>query len=104
MPNTLREVTLDAKESLQDQITSEHLTEEQAQDRVYEIANNCLPVYYYDVLHIAQSSIIIALEIPDAWLAPNEATPMNLMMSNIHECICEALYELLQSHDFSEEE
>lgn len=89
---------------LQDQITREDLTEEQAHDRIHEIADSCVPVYYHDILEVAKSSITIALEIPDIWPAFGEATPMNLMMSNIYEHICESLYEVLQEYDFDEEE
>jgi len=104
MPNTLREAVIDAKETLQEQITEEDLTEEQAQERIHEIADNHVPIYYADVLDIASNNITIALEIPDMWPAFGIATPMNLMMGNIYEHICKSLYEVLEGYEFDEEE
>jgi len=66
MTNTLWEVTTVAKEILDEDITKGTYTEEELYDgRLHEIADYCVPVYYHNILDVAKSDILIALEIPE---------------------------------------
>ena len=65
MSVTLSKIESNAKELLLEQIEAEDLTKSEAQDRIREVADSCVPVYYHEVLEVASSSVFIALEMPE---------------------------------------
>ena len=59
-------------------------------DTVHEIADNAVPIYYWDIGQYAAWNPILMQEIPE--INPN-GNAHDQIQSNIYEAVCEGLYE-----------
>ena len=62
-------------------------------DAVYEIADGCVPIYYYDIAKYAAHNPWLMTEIPE--LCP-EGNAHDQIQANIYEYIVDGLYEHIQ--------
>mgnify|MGYP003148232497 CR=1 FL=1 len=60
------------------------------QDIIHEIADNAVPIYYWDIAQYAAWNTWLMTETPD--INPN-GDAYDQIRSNIYEAICEGLYE-----------
>ena len=60
------------------------------QDIVHEIADNAVPIYYWDIAQYAAWNTELMQEIPECG---RECEPYKQIQMNIYEAICEGLYE-----------
>ena len=70
---------------------SEHYDE--PDEAVYEIADGCVPIYYYDIAKYAAHNHWLMTEIPELC---SEGNAHDQIQSNIYEHIAEGLYEHIQ--------
>ena len=59
-------------------------------DTVHEIADNAVPIYYWDIGQYAAWNPILMQEIPETG---GDSEPYKMIQANIYEAICEGLYE-----------
>ena len=59
-------------------------------DIVHEIADNAVPIYYWDIAQYAAWNCALITEIPECG---RECEPYKMIQLNIYEAICEGLYE-----------
>ena len=59
-------------------------------DMVHEIADQTVPIYYYDIALYAANNFHLIQDIPDCG---RECEPYKMIQMNIYEAICEGLYE-----------
>ena len=59
-------------------------------DTVHEIADQTVPIYYYDIALYAANNFHLMQVIPDCG---RECEPYKMIQMNIYEAICEGLYE-----------
>ena len=59
-------------------------------DIIYEIADNAVPIYYWDIAQYAAWNTELMQEIPETG---RECEPYKMIQANIYEVICEGLYE-----------
>ena len=59
-------------------------------DIIYEIADNAVPIYYWDIAQYAAWNTELMQEIPETG---RECEPYKMIQANIYEAICEGLYE-----------
>ena len=59
-------------------------------DMVHEIADQTVPIYYYDIALYAANNFHLMQDIPDCG---RECEPYKMIQMNIYEAICEGLYE-----------
>ena len=60
------------------------------QDIIHEIADNAVPIYYWDIAQYAAWNTELMTEIPEIG---HDCTPHKMIQLNIYEAICEGLYE-----------
>lgn len=85
----------EAKEELEEAVHSGEYSKTDLYDQVHEIADRIVPNYYWEVLDVALNDYSVALTIPENWPSGDDATPMNLMTTNIYEHISKGLYGVL---------
>ena len=59
-------------------------------DTIHEIADNAVPIYYWDIAQYAAWNTELMQEIPETG---RECEPYKMIQMNIYEAICEGLYE-----------
>ena len=59
-------------------------------DSIHEIADQAVPIYYWDIAQYAAWNPILMQEIPDCGA---EQEPYKQIQLNIYEAVCEGLYE-----------
>ena len=59
-------------------------------DQIHEIADNAVPIYYWDIAQYAAWNTELMQEIPECG---RECEPYKMIQMNIYEAICEGLYE-----------
>ena len=77
----------------------------EAEDLIYEIADNNVPIYYVDIVECARSDINLATTVPE--LGPafnNEATACNIIAANIYEELISHLHGILDKYIDKQEE
>ena len=60
------------------------------EDLIHEIADNAVPIYYWDIAQYAAWNPILMQEIPDCG---SDSEPYKQIQMNIYEAICEGLHE-----------
>jgi len=90
----LADLISDACDELDDMIISEDiaLNHDDMYDRIHEIADNNIPIYYYDIGRYAGNNSWLMTEIPE--LNP-EGNAHDQIQANIYEAIVEGLNEHL---------
>ena len=90
---TLHFLVEGAIEDFKDRIESgDAANEDEIYDLIYEVTDSRMPVYNFDILEIAKSSLRLACEMPELWPAYWVSSPVNLILSNIYEAVKDALY------------
>ena len=69
-------------------------------DTVHEIADNAVPIYYWDIGQYAAWNPILMQEIPE--INPN-GNAHDQIQSNIYEAVCEGLYEHIAEKETEDE-
>ena len=59
-------------------------------DMIHEIADNAVPIYYWDIALYSAYNHELMQEIPETG---RECEPYKMIQANIYEAICEGLYE-----------
>ena len=59
-------------------------------DMIHEIADNAVPIYYWDIAQYAAWNTELMMDIPECG---RECEPYKQIQLNIYEAICEGLYE-----------
>jgi len=59
-------------------------------DMIHEIADNAVPIYYWDIAQYAAWNTELMQEIPETG---RDTEPYIMIQMNIYEAICEGLYE-----------
>ena len=70
------------------------------EDLIHEIADNAIPIYYWDVAQYAAWNTWLMQEIPQ--INP-EGNPHDQIQSNIYEAVCEGLYEHIAEKEKEDE-
>ena len=60
------------------------------EDLIHEIADNAVPIYYWDIAQYAAWNTELMMDIPETG---RECEPYKMIQANIYEAICEGLYE-----------
>ena len=71
------------------------------QDIIHEIADNAVPIYYWDIAQYAAWNFKLMTEIPEIG---RECEPYKMIQMNIYEAICEGLYEHVTEKEKKDEE
>ena len=71
-----------------------------ADDLIYEIADQTVPIYYWDIAQYAAWNPILMQEIPDCG---SDSEPYKQIQMNIYEAICEGLYEHINEKETEDE-
>ena len=69
-------------------------------DMIHEIADNAVPIYYYDIGQYAAHNSWLMTEIPD--INPN-GNAHDQIQANIYQAICEGLYEHIAEKESEDE-
>ena len=69
-------------------------------DLMHEIADNAIPIYYWDIAQYAAHNTWLMTEIPE--INPN-GNAHDQIQSNIYEAICEGLYEHINEKETEDE-
>ena len=69
-------------------------------DMIHEIADNAIPIYYWDIGQYASWNTWLMTEIPE--LNPN-GNAHDQIQSNIYEAVCEGLYEHIAEKEKKDE-
>ena len=86
----LSDLIIDACDTLDDdweEIQKGHYDQD---DTIHEIADNAVPIYYWDIAQYAAWNTELMTEMPDCGHA---CEPYKMIQLNIYEAICEGLYE-----------
>jgi len=59
-------------------------------DIVHEVADNAVPIYYWDIAQYAAWNTWLMIEIPECG---SDSEPYKQIQKNIYEALCEGLYE-----------
>ena len=59
-------------------------------DTIHEIADNAVPIHYWDIAQYAAWNTWLMTEVPDIG---RDCEPYKMIQLNIYEAICEGLYE-----------
>ena len=59
-------------------------------DIIYEIADNAVPIYYWDIAQYAAWNTWLMTEVPEIG---RDCEPYKMIQANIYEAICQGLYE-----------
>ena len=70
------------------------------QDVIHEIADNAVPMYYWDIAQYAAWNTELMTEIPEIG---HDCTPYKMIQLNIYEAICEGLYEHIAEKEKEDE-
>ena len=99
----LADLITEACDELDDMITSEDiaLNEDDMYDRIHEIADSNIPIYYYDIGRYAGNDSWLMTEIPE--LSP-EGNAHDQIQANIYQAIVEGLNEHLSDITQTEKE
>ena len=60
------------------------------QDVIHEIADNAVPIHYWDIAQYAAWNTWLMQEVPEIG---HDCEPYKMIQLNIYEAICEGLYE-----------
>ena len=93
---SLKSLISDACDTYDEEI--EHYDDED--DAVHEIADNAIPIYYWDIAQYAGYNHWLMTEIPD--INPN-GNAHDQIQSNLYEAICEGLYEHINEKETEDE-
>ena len=69
-------------------------------DIIHEIADNAVPIYYWDIAQYAAWNTELMQEIPETG---RECEPYKMIQANIYEAICEGLYEHITEKEKEDE-
>ena len=69
-------------------------------DMIHEIADQAVPIYYWDIAQYAGYNHWLMTEIPD--INPN-ANAHDQIQSNLYEAICEGLYEHINEKEIEDD-
>tara|TARA_R100000742_G_C4238310_1_gene58501 strand:- start:16 stop:330 length:315 start_codon:yes stop_codon:yes gene_type:complete len=84
----LKDLIIDACDEYDDLIDEdEDYTDE---DLIHEIADNAVPIYYWDIAQYAARNTLLMTEIPE--INP-DGNAHDQIQANIYSAICEGLYE-----------
>ena len=93
----LSDLILDACDEFDDIMCD---SERDEQDIIHEIADNAVPIYYYDIGQYAAHNSWLMTEIPE--INPN-GNAHDQIQANIYEAICEGLYEHIAEKEKEDE-
>ena len=65
-------------------------------DMIHEIADNAVPIYYWDIALYSAYNYELMQEIPETG---RECEPYKMIQANIYEAICEGLHEYCNMQD-----
>ena len=89
----LHEMISTAESDLQDWI-KDNPDNDEPHDTIHEIADSSVPVYTYDLLHLAADNPNLAVDEPELGPAfDGSPTPVNIIAANVFEYIEAALWE-----------
>ena len=71
-----------------------------ADDVIHEIADNSVPIYYYDIGQYAAHNSWLMTKTPDTM---SDATAMQQILANIYEYVVRGLYEHKQEKETEDE-
>ena len=83
----LKDLIIDACDELDERWVSE---EDDVSDIIHEIADNAVPIYYWDIAQYAAWNTWLMQEIPE--INPN-GNAHDQIQANIYQAVCEGLYE-----------
>jgi hypothetical protein len=92
----LKDLIIDACDTLDDdweEIQKGHYDQD---DTIHEIADNAVPIYYWDIAQYAAWNTELMMDIPDCG---RECEPYKQIQLNIYEAICEGLYEHVEEKE-----
>ena len=69
-------------------------------DAVHEIADNAVPIYYWDIAQYAAYNTVLMTEKPDV---NQDGNAHDQIQGNIYEAICEGLYEHIAEKENKDE-
>lgn len=93
---TMSEMIADAIEEFDEYWYEDGKDDPYPEDRCSEIADSSVPIYNYDLLHMAAQDNDLALSEPECGPAfDGTATPVNIIAANIYEALSNALYQRL---------
>ena len=70
-------------------------------DSIHEIADNAVPIYYWDIAQYAAWNTELMTEIPEIG---RECEPYKMIQMNIYEAICQGLYEHVAEKEKEDEQ
>ena len=83
----LSDLISDACEELDERWVSE---EDDVSDIIHEVADNAVPIYYWDIAQYAAWNTWLMQEVPEIG---HDCEPYKMIQLNIYEAICDGLYE-----------
>ena len=92
----LSDLIIDACDSLDHEWDAIQRDEYDLDDMIYEIADNAVPIYYWDIAQYAAWNTELMQEIPETG---RECEPYKMIQANIYEAICEGLYEHVEEKE-----
>ena len=96
----LSDLIIDACDTLDDDWDAIKIDEYNLDDVIYEIADNAVPIYYWDIAQYAAWNTELIQEIPECG---RECTPYKMIQMNIYEAICEGLHEHINEKETEDE-
>jgi hypothetical protein len=69
-------------------------------DTVHEIADNAVPIYYWDIAQYAAYNTVLMTEKPDV---NQDGNAHDQIQGNIYEAVCEGLYEHIAEKENKDE-
>ena len=82
----LKDLILDACDTFDEEWSDDY----DEHDQIHEIADNAVPIYYWDIAQYAAWNTWLMQEIPEIG---RECEPYKMIQMNIYEAICQGLYE-----------
>lgn len=93
MTTTLRELDQNIRDEVRD-YADELFDSAYPEDRLHEMADGSVPVYYSTLLELAADSNHLATDEPDMGPAfDGSPTPVNIIAANVYEYLLAAAYE-----------
>ena len=92
----LSDLIIDACDSLDHEWDAIQRDEYDLDDMIYEIADNAVPIYYWDIAQYAAWNTELMMDIPETG---RECEPYKMIQANIYEAICEVLYEHVEEKE-----
>ena len=101
----LEDLVINACEELDDIIEGEELDiiVDDLTDTIHEIADNSIPIYYWDIGQYASHNSWLMTEIPQT-ICPNNSNAHDQIQANIYEHIVEGLYEHIAEKEREEDD